>query len=57
MLTKGMYKVVEQIENYTIWALGDTAAWPIEGLIRHFRPEIELRIHERAGGEMLEALA
>ena len=25
----------------TICALGDAAAWPIQGLIRHFRPEIE----------------
>ncbi len=41
-----------------IRALGDAAAWPIQGLIRHFRPEIERRINERAGGaEMLEAAA
>ena len=27
-------------------ALGDAAAWPIQGLIRHFRPELERRIAE-----------
>lgn len=32
-----------QIEGHTICALGDAAAWPIQGLIRHFRPEIEAR--------------
>merc|ERR1719502_2303750 len=33
-----------QIEGHTICALGDAAAWPVQGLIRAFRPEIELRI-------------
>ena len=36
--------VTRQIEGHTICALGDAAAWPIQGLIRHFRPEIEQRI-------------
>uniref|UniRef100_UPI002603B4AD NADH-quinone oxidoreductase subunit NuoF n=1 Tax=uncultured Methylobacterium sp. TaxID=157278 RepID=UPI002603B4AD len=36
--------VTKQIEGHTICALGDAAAWPIQGLIRHFRPEIEKRI-------------
>ncbi len=40
--------VTKQIEGHTICALGDAAAWPIQGLIRHFRPEIERRINERA---------
>jgi NADH dehydrogenase (ubiquinone) flavoprotein 1 len=59
-LTKMMYRFVEgkaekaeidmiweltkQIEGHTICALGDAAAWPVQGLIRHFRPEIERRI-------------
>ena len=47
--------MTRQVEGNTICALGDAAAWPIQGLIRHFRPEIERRINERAGGEMLEA--
>jgi len=34
-----------QIEGHTICALGDAAAWPIQGLIRHFRPELERRIN------------
>lgn len=33
-----------QVEGHTICALGDAAAWPIQGLIRHFRHEIEERI-------------
>jgi NADH-quinone oxidoreductase subunit F len=39
--------VTKQIEGHTICALGDAAAWPVQGLIRHFRPEIEHRILER----------
>jgi NADH-quinone oxidoreductase subunit F len=39
-------QVTRQIEGHTICALGDAAAWPIQGLIRHFRPEFERRIHE-----------
>ncbi len=35
-----------EIEGHTICALGDAAAWPVQGLIRHFRPEIERRIIE-----------
>jgi NADH-quinone oxidoreductase subunit F len=40
-------QVTRQVEGHTICALGDAAAWPIQGLIRHFRPEIERRIRER----------
>ncbi len=36
--------VTKQIEGHTICALGDAAAWPIQGLVRHFRGEIEERI-------------
>ena len=39
-------EVTYQIEGHTICALGDAAAWPIQGLIRHFRPELERRIVE-----------
>ena len=35
-----------QIEGHTICALGDAAAWPVQGLIRHFRPVIEARIDQ-----------
>lgn len=40
--------VTKQVENHTICALGDAAAWPVQGLIRHFRHEIERRIDEYA---------
>lgn len=36
----------KQVEGRTICALGDAAAWPIQGLMRHFRPEVERRITE-----------
>jgi NADH-quinone oxidoreductase subunit F len=39
-----LFDVSKQIEGHTICALGDAAAWPIQGLIRHFRPLIEARI-------------
>ena len=38
--------VASQVEGHTICALGDAAAWPIQGLFRHFRPEIEERINQ-----------
>jgi len=36
--------VTKKVEGHTICALGDAAAWPIQGLLRHFRPEVERRI-------------
>jgi hypothetical protein len=47
-------EVTKQIEGHTICALGDAAAWPVQGLIRHFRPELESRILERAKREQQE---
>ncbi len=44
-----MLDVAGRIEGHTICALGDAAAWPVQGLVRHFRPEIERRIHEFTG--------
>lgn len=44
-----MLDVASRIEGHTICALGDAAAWPVQGLVRHFRPEIERRIHEYTG--------
>jgi NADH-quinone oxidoreductase subunit F len=41
-----LWNVTKQVEGHTICALGDAAAWPIQGLIRHFRPELEKRIAE-----------
>ena len=39
-----LLEVTYQVEGHTICALGDAAAWPVQGLIRHFRHEIEARI-------------
>lgn len=36
--------VAGRVEGHTICALGDAAAWPIQGLVRHFRDEMEARI-------------
>ncbi|MGJ4950374.1 NADH-quinone oxidoreductase subunit NuoF [Bradyrhizobium sp. HKCCYLS20291] len=41
-----LLEVTKQIEGHTICALGDAAAWPIQGLITHFRHEIEARIDQ-----------
>jgi NADH-quinone oxidoreductase subunit F len=41
-----LQEVTKQVEGHTICALGDAAAWPIQGLLRHFRPEVERRISE-----------
>ena len=38
--------VSHEIEGHTICALADGAMWPVQGLIRHFRPEMERRIAE-----------
>jgi NADH-quinone oxidoreductase subunit F len=43
-----LYDVSKQIEGHTICALGDAAAWPVQGLIRHFRHVIEERIERYA---------
>ena len=44
-----LLEVTTQIEGHTICALGDAAAWPIQGLIRHFRGVIEERIAGKRG--------
>jgi NADH-quinone oxidoreductase subunit F len=41
-----LHDVTKEIEGHTICALGDAAAWPVQGLLRHFRPELERRIKE-----------
>lgn len=40
-------QITRQVEGHTICALGDAAAWPIQGLIRHFRHDIEARIKQQ----------
>nr|WP_316653584.1 NADH-quinone oxidoreductase subunit NuoF [uncultured Gellertiella sp.] len=55
-----LFQVTKQIEGHTICALGDAAAWPIQGLIKHFRPVMEARIDDytrnaMAHGVVMEA--
>jgi len=55
-----LFEVTKQVEGHTICALGDAAAWPVQGLIRHFRPLIEKRIDQYSrradkDGAVLEA--
>ena len=51
--TKGeidqLFEISKRIEGHTICALGDAAAWPVQGLINHFRDEIEGRIDSYTG--------
>ncbi len=46
-----LLEVSYEVEGHTICALGDAAAWPIQGLIRHFRGDIERRINARKAGK------
>jgi NADH-quinone oxidoreductase subunit F len=46
-----LLEVTTQVEGHTICALGDAAAWPIQGLIRHFRGEVERRIDAYHAGK------
>ncbi|HVC52786.1 MAG TPA: NADH-quinone oxidoreductase subunit NuoF [Stellaceae bacterium] len=41
-----LQEMTTEIEGHTICALADGAVWPVQGLIRHFRPELERRIAE-----------
>ena len=47
-----LFEVTKQVEGHTICALGDAAAWPIQGLIRQFRDEIEDRIRANKSGRI-----
>jgi len=42
-----LLEVSRHIENHTICALGDAAAWPVQGLIRHFRGQMEERLNPK----------
>jgi len=44
-----LYNVTKQVEGHTICALGDAAAWPVQGLIRNYRHVIEERIEAHRG--------
>lgn len=41
-----LWEISKQVEGHSICALADGAAWPIQGLIRHFRPELEERMRK-----------
>ena len=41
-----LLEVTKEIEGHTICAHGDAAAWPIQGLIRHFKPVMIERIEQ-----------
>ncbi len=43
-------QVTRQLDGHSICALGDAAAWPVQGLIRHFRPVLEERIAQYKAG-------
>jgi len=52
-----LLEVAGQVEGHTICALGDAAAWPVQGLIRHFRGEIEKRIDRYAANPHSDPVA
>jgi NADH-quinone oxidoreductase subunit F len=47
-----LWDVTKQVEGHTICALGDAAAWPIQGLIRNFRDVIEDRVRSQKTGRV-----
>jgi NADH-quinone oxidoreductase subunit F len=52
-----LLEVAGQVEGHTICALGDAAAWPVQGLIRHYRHEIEKKIDMYAAGNVMKMAA
>ena len=50
-----LLEITKQVEGHTICALGDAAAWPIQGLIRHFRNEVEERIMTHSSKKVIQA--
>ena len=50
-----LLEITKQVEGHTICALGDAAAWPIQGLIRHFRNEVEDRIMKYSTRKTVQA--
>ena len=41
-----LWEITKQIEGHTVCALGDAAAWPVQGLITNFRDVMEDRIDD-----------
>ena len=50
-----LLEITKQVEGHTICALGDAAAWPIQGLMRHFRSEVEDRILAYSSKKAIQA--
>ena len=50
-----LVEITKQVEGHTICALGDAAAWPIQGLIRHFRDEVVDRIMTYSSKKTIQA--
>jgi len=50
-----LLQVTKQVEGHTICALGDAAAWPIQGLMKHFRHVVEARIDDYAAAHKVAA--
>ena len=46
-----LQQITKQIEGHTICALGDAAAWPIQGLIKNFSPLLRERISSPRGDD------
>lgn len=51
-----LWEISKQIEGRSICALADGAAWPVQGLIRHFRPELEERMRKFSESKQCAAL-
>ncbi len=49
--------VGKEIEGHTICAHGDASAWPIQGLMRHFRPMVEQRIVDYGAQQLAASLS
>ena len=47
-----LYQLTKQVEGHTICALGDALAWPVQGLIKEFRPQMEQRIDDYKAGKI-----
>jgi len=46
-----LFDVTKKIEGHTICAFADGAMWPVQGVLRHYRPLFEQRIKEHAANK------
>jgi len=52
-----MQEITKQVEGHSICALGEAFAWPVQGLIKHFRHELEAKIQGNAKAQGGQSLA